>query len=132
MKQANQLGTRQATGASSMMSRRRLLGQAVIGGAAALMLSACGGGGDSSSDNTSAREANLISAYEKLEDGMVWTDVEALVGFPANDIRTEGELAWKVGRVRFTASFTNGGAKLIVGADLKVGDAPLKYRNFKN
>ena len=132
MKQPHQLTTPQATDTPTVLSRRRLMGQAVLGGTAALVLSACWGGGSSDSygDGTSAREAKLIAAYEKLEDGMVWTDVEALVGFPANDVRTESELAWIVGSVRLTASFTSTGSKLIVGADLKNGNAPLSYRNF--
>jgi hypothetical protein len=62
---------------------------------------------------------------------MVWTDVEALVGFPANDERSDTELRWVVGEVRFSASFTSTGVKkLIVGASLKVGNSPAVGRNF--
>ena len=123
MKQVNHLGTRQATGASSTMSRRRLMGQVVLGGAAVLALSACGGGGssDSSSDGTSGQEAKLIAAYDKLEQGMDWIDVEALVGFQANNTRARTILIWVVGSVRLSVEFRSTDTRLISTAELRVG-----------
>lgn len=129
MKQVNHLGARQATGASSMVSRRRLVEQVVFGGAVALVLSACGGGGssDSSADNTSGQEAKLIAAYNSLEQGMNWEDVEALVGFPANDSRGSSLLIWVVDNVVFRVSFRTG-SLLIASATLKIGSNPTAER----
>ena len=125
MKQPQQHSTAQTTDTPPALSRRRLMGQVVLGGAAALVLSACGGGGssDSSGDGTSAQEAKLIAAYEKLERGMDWTDVEALVGFPANDSRGSSLLIWVVGDVVFRVSFRTG-SLLIASATLKIGSNP--------
>ena len=111
-------------------NRRRLLGQWALGGVAALALSACGGGGGDGGDDTAAKEAKLREAYDKVDVGMVWTDVEALVGFPANDERSDTELSWVVGEVRFSASFTSTGRKVVVGVGLKVGSSPSITRNI--
>lgn len=115
-----------------MMSRRRLICQAVIGGAAVLALSACGGGGsgDSSSDASSGQEAKLIAAYDKLEQGMGWTDVETLVGFPANNERHYSLLIWVVGDVRLSVDFRTG-SWLIASATLKNGSTPSVAKEFK-
>ena len=125
MKQANHLGTPKATGASSMMSRRRLMGQVVLGSAAALVLSACGGGGSSSTnDSTSAQEARLIWAYDRIEEWMIWSDVEELVGFPANNERAQNTLIWVVGKVRLYVAFHSAYGKEVSYKALKNGDAP--------
>jgi len=117
---------------SSLLNRRRLMGHVVLGGAAALVLSACGGGSDggSSADGTSVQEAKLIAAYEKLEDGMVWTDVETLVGFPANNERYETILIWVVGSTRLSVEFHNTGSKRIQTSTLKSGSSPSVARSF--
>ncbi|MEZ5701891.1 MAG: hypothetical protein R3E42_07910 [Burkholderiaceae bacterium] len=64
-------------------------------------------GTDSSSDGTSGQEAKLIAAYDKLEQGMDWTDVEALVGFPANNTRgsTIFDLGGWIGAIECRLSF---------------------------
>lgn len=119
---------------SSQMSdlnsqRRKVLARLVLGGASALALSACGGGGGG--DSASEKEEALKAAYYKLEDRMVWTDVEALVGFPANHTRYDTDLVWVVGGVRLSVGFTSTGTKLIVAASLRVGSDPAVGRNFK-
>ena len=61
----------------------------------------------------------LRDAFAKLRDGMVWTDVEALVGFPANDNRNDTDLTWQVGAVWMNVVFVSTGGKMISGAALK-------------
>jgi hypothetical protein len=114
----------------NLLSRRRLLGRWALGGAAALALSACGGA-DGDGDDTADQEERLKAAYYKLESGMVWTDVEALVGFPANNVRSDTGLIWKVGGVTLHVNFVTTGTKVIAGASLKVGSDPLISRNIK-
>ena len=132
MKQPNQLFTPQTTDTPPALSRRRLMGQVVLGGAAALVLSACGGGGssDSSGDGTSGQEAKLLSAYERLEEGMVWTDVEALVGFQANTRRFETLLVWEVGVTVLNVDFFSSGSKTVSSATFKSGSNPVKSKTF--
>jgi hypothetical protein len=123
MKQPQQHTSPQTTDIPAGLNRRRLMRQVFLGGAAALVLSACGGGSssDSSGDDTSGQEAKLIAAYDKLEQGMDWTDVEALVGFPANNTRGITILVWVVGTVRLTVVFRSSGSRLIADAELRVG-----------
>ena len=108
--------------------RRKVLARLILSGASALALSACGGGGG---DSASEKEEALKAAYYKLEDRMVWTDVEALVGFPANHTRYDTDLVWVVGGVTLSVGFTSTGTKLIVAASLRVGSDPAVGRNFK-
>ncbi|WP_374409479.1 hypothetical protein [Hydrogenophaga sp.] len=106
------------TYAVTMLERRTALRFAVAG-SMGLMLVACGGGGgDSSSDKVGA----LREAYAKLHDGMVWTDVEALVGFPANNWRTDTNLKWVVDGVSLYVTFFSTDEKTINGATLKEAD----------
>ena len=92
------------------------------------LLAACGGGGGG--DDTAGQESKLQEAYHRLEPGMVWTDVEALVGFPANDVRVPTWLIWKVGRTTLDVGFRNGTINPISNGNLKVGDAPWLEKNF--
>jgi hypothetical protein len=108
--------------------RRKVLARLFFGGASALALTACGGGGGG--DATSDKEEALKAAYYKLENRMVWTDVEALVGFPANHTRYDTDLVWVAGEVRLSVGFTSTGTKLIVAASLRVGSNPAVGRNF--
>jgi hypothetical protein len=111
------------------LQRRKALARLILGGASVLTLAACGGGGggDSNSDRVEA----LKAAYYKLEDGMVWTDAEALVGFPANYIRNDTDLQWTVGDVTLGVGFETTGRKWIVGAFLRTSPSSTVSRNFQ-
>ena len=108
--------------------RRKVLARLILGGASVLTLAACGGGGGG--DSNSDKKEALKSAYSKLEKGMDWTDVEALVGFPANNERVDTWLVWVVEDVRLGVSFQANGRKLIDGASLKVGSNPSLGQSF--
>jgi hypothetical protein len=119
---------------SSQMSdlnsqRRRVLIHLFLGGTSVLALAACGGGGGGG-DSTSEKEEALKAAYYKLEKGMIWTDVEALVGFPANIKRDNLDLLWIVGDVEFGVAFVSTGGHTIAGAGLKVGQNPEVFRSL--
>lgn len=110
------------------LQRRKVVTRLILGGASALTLVACGGGGGG--DSNSDKKEALKSAYSKLEKGMDWTDVEALVGFPANNERVDTWLVWVVEDVRLGVSFQSNGKKLIDGASLKVGSNPSLGQSF--
>lgn len=93
------------------------------------LLAACGGGGGG--DDTGDKERKLQEAYQKLEDGMIWTDVEALVGFPANDERGRTWLIWIVGNTYLSVRFASGPKFPIGDAALKIGDSPAVSREFQ-
>jgi hypothetical protein len=65
---------------------------------------------------------------------LVWSDVEALVGFPANEERNVTRLNWVVGSVQLTCSFPNGASPEIgypiSTADLTVAGKPSVNRDF--
>jgi hypothetical protein len=106
---------------------RRTAMRLAAGGALGLMLAACGGGGgDSSSGDAQA----LRDAFEKLNNGMVWTDVEALVGFPANNQRSDTWLIWVVDGVRLSVDFYSTGSKTITSATIKDGNSVARSRDF--
>jgi hypothetical protein len=86
--------------------RRKMLVRVVLGSAAGVALAACGGGGggDDSPENPQA----LRNAYANLRDGMTVADVEGLVGFPANDWRTEVDLRWIVDGLTLYVGFYTG------------------------
>lgn len=94
------------------------------------LLAACGGGGGG--DDNRDNEHKLQEAYQKLEDGMIWTDVEALVGFPANNERSPNQLTWVVGDSRLSIGFLSYIDKpgRISSASLKVGDNPSVDKSF--
>lgn len=98
------------------MARRAVL-RLGAGGVLAAGLAACGGGGGG--DSTAEKQQALRDAFAKLRDGMVWTDVEALVGFPANDTRLDTDLAWQIGEVRLFVGFFTTNDKIIQVASLK-------------
>ena len=110
------------------LQRRKVLTRLILGGASVLTLAACGGGGGG--DSNSDKKEALKSAYSKLEKGMDWTDVEALVGFSANNERSEYRLVWVIEDVSLSASFQANGRKLIDAADLKVGSNPSLGQSF--
>lgn len=113
--------------AESLWTRRNLLVRVAFGSAAGLTLAACGGGGgDDSSEDAQA----LVDAFARLENGMIWTDVERLVGFPANDVRGDTWLVWVVDGVRLSVDFYSTDSKRITSADLKIGSAPAQTRDF--
>ncbi|WP_066259942.1 hypothetical protein [Hydrogenophaga flava] len=103
-------------GFGAQMARRAVL-RLGAGGVLAAGLAACGGGGGG--DSTAERQQALRDAFAKLRDGMVWTDVEALVGFPANDNRTDISLTWQIGSVWMNVVFVSTGGKIISAAALK-------------
>ncbi len=86
-----------------LWTRRKMLARVALGSAAGLGLVACGGGGGG--DDSSGDAQALRNAYANLREGMIWTDVEALVGFSANDWRTEVDLRWIVGGLTLYVSF---------------------------
>lgn len=109
--------SRQVIGIDAVATRRALLRMGA-GGFLAIGLAACGGGGGGG-DSTAEKQQALRDAFAKLRDGMVWTDVEALVGFPANDNRNDTDLTWQVGAVWMNVVFVSTGDKIISGAALK-------------
>ena len=112
-----------------LLSRRRVLGRLALCGTAALALAACGGGGGG--DSTADQQQALRDAFVRLRDGMVWTDVEALVGFPANDTRLDTDLTWQVNGVRLNVVFVATGSKIISGARLVENSTDVgQYKSF--
>ena len=103
-------------GFGAQLARRSVL-RLGAGGVLAAGLAACGGGG--SGDSTAEKQQALRDAFAKLRDGMVWTHVEALVGFPANDNRTDISLTWEIGTVWMNVVFVSTGGKIISAAALK-------------
>ena len=118
-----------ATKTESLWTRRKMLARVALGSTAGLILAACGGGGGG--DNSSGDAQALVDAFAKLENGMIWTDVERLVGFPANDVRGDTWLIWVVDGVRLSVDFYSTDSKRITSADLKVGSAPAQTRDFE-
>lgn len=116
-----------ATRTESLWTRRDVLVRVAFGSVAGIALTACGGGGGSSSGDAQA----LKDAYPKLREGMYVEDVEALVGFPANDLRTSHELEWAVGDVNLYVSFRTPSPGQISTASLRVGSSPSTNREFK-
>ena len=110
------------------MNRRRVILK--IGASAlASVLSACGGGGGGEND-TAAQEKKLQEVFYQLKAGMVWTDVEALVGFEANKNRQQDDLIWKIGNTQLQAVFTSTEPWYLISAYLTIGgDLPIS-RNF--
>lgn len=107
--------------------QRRTAMRLAAGGAMGLVLAACGGGGgDSSSGDAQA----LRDAFAKLHNGLVWTDVEAMVGFPANDVRTSTWVAWVVDGVSLSVQFYSNEPKTITSATLKEAGSVTQSRDF--
>lgn len=90
----------------SLWTRRKMLVRVALGSAAGVALAACGGGGGG--DDSSQSPQALRNAYANLRDGMTVTDVEGLVGFPANDWRTEVDLRWIVDGLTLYVGFYTG------------------------
>jgi hypothetical protein len=88
----------------SLWTRRKMLTRVALGSAAGMALVACGGGGGG--DDSSGKTQALRNAYANLRDGMTVADVEALVGFPANDWRTTVDLRWIVDGLSLYVGFT--------------------------
>jgi hypothetical protein len=110
------------------LARRSVL-RLGAGGVLAAGLAACGGGG--SGDSTAEKQQALRDAFAKLRDGMVWTDVEALVGFPANNIRNDTEVRWVIDEVVLDVRFFTTGSKEILVASLKEkGSITSEVRRF--
>lgn len=109
---------------------RRAMLRLGAGGLLAAGLAACGGGGGGG-DSTAEKQQALRDAFAKLRDGMVWTDVEALVGFPANDNRTDISLTWEIGTVWMNVVFVSTGGKTISAAALKESANDVgQYKSF--
>ncbi|MBL8387481.1 MAG: hypothetical protein JNK17_04645 [Hydrogenophaga sp.] len=108
--------------------QRRTAMRLATGSALSLVLAACGGGGggDSSSGDAQA----LRDAFEKLRNGLVWTDVENMVGFSANNVRTDTWLVWVVDGVRLSVDFYSTGSKTITSATIKDGSSVARSRDF--
>jgi hypothetical protein len=119
--------SRQVIGIDAVATRRALLRMGA-GGFLAIGLAACGGGGGG--DSTAEKQQALRDAFANLRDLMVWTDVEALVGFPANKTREEDDLIWIEGDVELNVAFTSTGSKRIIEAGLKIGSAPYTIKRF--
>ncbi|MBL8387477.1 MAG: hypothetical protein JNK17_04625 [Hydrogenophaga sp.] len=109
--------------------QRRTAMRLATGSALGLVLAACGGGGGGA-DSSSGDAQALRDAFAKLQNGMVWTDVEALVGFPANNDRSDTDLVWVVGGVRLSVGFYSTGSKTITTATIKDGDSVSRSRDF--
>lgn len=110
---------------------RRTAIRLAAGGAMGLVLAACGGGGGGGGgDGSSGNAQALRDAFAQLHNGMVWTDVEALVGFPANNLRYDTDLIWTVDGVRLSVGFYSTGSKTITTATLKDGVSPSQARDF--
>lgn len=110
------------------LARRSVL-RLGAGGVLAAGLAACGGGGGG--DSTAEKQQALRDAFAKLRDGMVWTDVEALVGFPANNIRNDTEVRWVIDEVVLDVRFFTTGSKEILVASLKEkGSITSEVRRF--
>jgi hypothetical protein len=107
---------------------RRAAIRFALGGALGLMLAACGGGGgDSSSGDAQA----LRDAFAKFYSGMTMSEVEALVGFPANDLNSGTELRWVVGGVALFVAFFSPGGNPIYSAKLTEADGvTVRRRDF--
>lgn len=111
-----------------LWTRRKMLARVAFGSTAGMALAACGGGGR---DGSSGDAQALKDAYPKLREGMYVEDVEALVGFPANNQRTSHELEWTVGDVNLYVGFRNPPPGQISTASLRVGGSPSTNREFK-
>lgn len=109
--------------------QRRAAMRLATGSALGLVLAACGGGGGGGDSSPGDAQA-LRDAFAKLQNGMVWTDVEALVGFPANNDRSDTDLVWVVGGVRLSVGFYSTGSKTITTATIKDGDSVSRSRDF--
>lgn len=108
--------------------QRRTAIRVAAGGALSLVLVACGGGGgDSSSGGAQA----LRDAFSKLHSGMTMAQVEALVGFPANDLNSGSDLRWIVDGVTLFVAFFATDGKLIYDAKLTEADGvTVQRRSF--
>lgn len=92
--------------AELLWTRRKMLARVAFGSTAGMVLAACGGGGGD--DDSSRSPQALRNAYANLREGMTVTDVEGLVGFPANDWRTEVDLRWIVDGLTLYVGFYTG------------------------
>lgn len=117
-----------ATRTESLWTRRKILIRVALGSAAGLILAACGGGGGG--DNSSGDAQALVDAFAKLENGMNAADVEALVGFKANVLRTDFELTWVVDGYRLYVGFYSTGAMTITDASLTPPRGVSQSRDF--
>ena len=62
---------------------------------------------------------------------MVWTDAEALVGFPANHIRNDTNVNWQIDGMELDVRFYTTGSMAIVVASLKEkGSITSQVRRF--
>jgi len=92
---------------------RRRMGVMAVAGAAAVFLSGCiGGGGGGSSDDD---DVDLRAAYDRIQEGMVISDVERVVGVPAN-MQSQGRRDWERGNEGLYVTFSDfGGRWLVMG-----------------
>lgn len=92
---------------------RRRFALLALGGAAAATLAACGGGSGSDGD------IDLLAIYNRLEDGMTFDEVTALVGRPADDLDSERPdrfQGWTEGGQSLNVVFNFGDGDVITSA----------------
>lgn len=116
-----------AVKSESLWTRRKMLIRAASGFSAGLALAACGGGGG---DSTTDKQQALREAFNRLQQGMMWTDVESLVGFQANVTRERDTLIWRVGDVELNVAWTATEPYVLLEAGLKEGNSPALVRKF--
>lgn len=94
-----------------LWTRRRMATAGVLGMAAALVSGCLGGGGGDSSDD----DVDLRAAYDRIQEGMTISDVERVVGVPAN-MQNQGRRDWERGNEGLYVSFSEfGGRWLVMG-----------------
>jgi hypothetical protein len=112
-----------------LWTRRKMLARVVLGSAAGVALTACGGGSDGG-DSTAEKQQSLKDAFNRLQQGMMWTDVESLVGFQANVTREPDSLVWRVGDIELNVAWTTTEPYVLLEAGFKEGDSPARVRKF--
>lgn len=117
----------QVIGIDALATRRSLLRMSA-GGMLVVGLAACGGGGGG--DSTAEKQQALRDAFNRLRQGMQWTDAETLVGFEANVTREVDSLIWRVGDVELNIAWTTTAPYVLLEASLKEGRSPASVRKF--